>query len=355
MRTPCLSQLGAARLQTAHCVCLRLLAWFCCLALASCHAHKTELQPEAKIKTLASWQGYLGRHDSLENRIYEAPPLLIEYLQFDNMRNNYVEVPKPTKCDTEFLADMKQALTELPDPVKRQIEKHLIGIFPVAQLGSTGYSEIIGSNDTLSAIIVVDINALSRKAGDWFVWRENSCFKPDGKIAFQAVLEEPANDNRKQSMQYILLHEFGHVIGLANGFHPDWHARTTSPQVFAFSKISWETQQPDYQSKYDKHFTLRTGIRYYAFEKAILTAAQMRQSYQQLQQTDFCSLYGAKDPFEDFAETYAMYVHVVLQKKPWEVNVLESGAKQVTLNTPILDSRLKVKKQFLDDFFSHHL
>jgi len=38
--------------------------------------------------------------------------------------------------------------------------------------------------------------------------------------------------------------------------------------------------------------------------------------YRELLNSDFVSLFAATNPFDGFAQSYAMYVHVVLQGKP---------------------------------------
>ena len=46
-----------------------------------------------------------------------------------------------------------------------------------------------------------------------------------------------------------------------------------------------------------------------------------------------------------------MYVHVVMQKRPWELEVLREGKSIFRMTEPILQTRCKNKKAFLTKLF----
>jgi hypothetical protein len=55
--------------------------------------------------------------------------------------------------------------------------------------------------------------------------------------------------------------------------------------------------------------------------------------------------------YDDFAETYAMYVHVVLQKRPWKVTIKKGDEPIREITNPILNKRCKKKKRYFDEMF----
>ena len=67
--------------------------------------------------------------------------------------------------------------------------------------------------------------------------------------------------------------------------------------------------------------------------------------------TDFVSLYAATNMYDDFAETYTMYVHVILQNKPWIVRVMREGKIVREIREPILETRFIKKKEYMDELF----
>jgi hypothetical protein len=52
-----------------------------------------------------------------------------------------------------------------------------------------------------------------------------------------------------------------------------------------------------------------------------LDASQMLDVYGALEHTSFATLYAATNPFDDFAEAFASYVHSELMGKPWEIRI----------------------------------
>ncbi|MEE8542198.1 MAG: hypothetical protein V3S66_11110, partial [Desulfobacterales bacterium] len=63
------------------------------------------------------------------------------------------------------------------------------------------------------------------------------------------------------------------------------------------------------------------------------------------------SLYAATNMYDDFAETYAMYVHVVLQNRPWKIRIMKEGQTVREITNPILDKRCESKRVYMDKMF----
>jgi hypothetical protein len=244
-------------------------------------------------------------------------------------------------------------VVELPPAVRNHFNKHLVAVFLVAELGGTAYGELLNDFDNNQlGFVVLDVISLNRFANEWATWRENSPFAKNGIYELEAQIEPKENDNRKAAIQYILLHEIGHLVGVAKGAHPHWF-EGGHPQQWAFSKLSWLTLERGFKgkSKFDQAFSNRNKITFYAFQDACLSSKEIDETYRQLLETDFVSLYAATNMYDDFAETYAMYVHVVLQKKPWEVRVKKNGETIREIKNPILDLRCKIKKGYFDEMF----
>ena len=89
-------------------------------------------------------------------------------------------------------------------------------------------------------------------------------------------------------------------------------------------------------------------MRYYRFDDAELRSEDIPGVYQSLVRTDFVSLYAATNIYDDFAETYAMYVHVVIQKRPWTLSIKRDNETVVEIDRPILKERCGTKKGYLD-------
>lgn len=303
-------------------------------------------------RAAATWQNLAGK--PIRERILPAPAVLIDYLIADNQYQGYTDRPRPAVIDPVFLEDIAGAVEGIAPAARRHIRDHVVAIFLARDLGSTAYGELLrdfGANKM--GFIVLDVDALNRRANDWITWRERSPFAGSGPTQLIAGIAGPAGDTRAAAIRYILLHEIGHIVGVAKKAHSSWFDGG-DPKDFGFSAISWvaAADGKGKDSRFDAAFTQRRRITYYRFEDALLNAAQMVEIYKQLTVTDFVSLYAATNMYEDFAETYAMYVHVVLQGQSWTVDVQDqNGARVLQLVNPILETRCRAKKQYLDQWF----
>ena len=306
-------------------------------------------------RSASTWTGFSGR--AIGERIVPAPDVILDYLLKDNQVQGYTEVPKRPDVDPAFLSDIVNAVTEMPASVREHFAQHVVAIFLVKELGGTAYTELLRDVDAnKQGFIVLDVGSLSRKANEWFAWKANSPFTTKGAYKIEAEIERQANDTRKSAIQYILLHEMGHLMGVVTGAHPSWIAGG-DPQQWPFTRLSWLTLEKgfDGKSKFEKTFTNRRKLKFYAFNDAALTADQIDETYGQLLETDFVSLYAATNMYDDFAETYAMYVHLVLQKLPWKIRIIKEGKTVRALENPILEKRCEDKRKYLDKIFSSSL
>jgi len=306
-------------------------------------------QHQARLRS--TWSGLLGK--DIKERIQPAPDIIIDYLRKDNELNGYTERPEKAKVDPSFLADIHGAVDELPKVVRNHLEAHVVAVFLVEELGTTGYGELLKNFDeNRLGFIVLDVDFLNRKANEWISWRENSPFTDKGVYAVEAEIELEGNNSRKAAIQYILLHELGHLVGVAKGAHPDWFAGG-DPKHWPFTKLSWLAHESVFKgkSKYDSFFSNRDKLKFYTFQKAPLKSEAIDDIYRKLSRTDFVSLYAATNMYDDFAETYAMYVHVILQNKPWIIRVMRKGKAVREIREPILENRFIKKKEYMDELF----
>lgn len=335
---------------------LKTLTFFftACLFLTSCahHDYRETLSKqmfEHKARSLAVWSAWQTK--SIRERIVPAPDILLDYLHIDNKINGYAKVTQPATQWQSFADEVFQAIDEFPPEVKRHLNEQVIGIFLVSDLGSSAYTETIRDATPPLGLIVLDSQALNRKANEWASWKENTPFIPYTGIEARVIIESKAGDTRKNAISYIILHELGHLIGVAKGAHADWWDKGTPDDDYAFTSLSWTVRNKHLVSKWDALFQNRNRVIFYADEKSQLAGNERTGIYANLEKTDFVSLYAATGNYDDFAETYAMYVHVVLQKRPWELEVLREGTPIFRMTEPILQARCKHKRAFLAKLF----
>lgn len=296
----------------------------------------------------------------IDRRVMAAPTKLLDYLNLDNRLHDYPNRPQAPKFGRQLMQDMRDAIKEIPVAVKNLIDSHLMGIFLVRDLGGTGYTDYVYDQDhnPVGAFVVFDAEVLRQTANGWATWKENTPFRADPEIELQAAIENPADDNRKQALQYILLHELGHVASVGRDVHPrwdSWDCRTDPPGGYPFFQLSWQVKDAkdcSIISKYDHDgFSHRTDVIYYF--GARLSATAGRDVYSQLEHTNFPTLYAATSPYDDFAESFVNYVHVVLMGKPFEIRIDRNGKRQITFGACWGTQRCAVKEGMMADLFSH--
>ena len=327
------------------------------LSLSACAIHNKACLKDKldhhEIRNLSFWQGYL--QGKVEDRIDAPPEKLVEYLNMDNRLNDFPARPEAAPMPPAFRSDLRQALLELPEPVKAVVKDKLIGIFIVKDLGTTGYTEAIADErgKLVAGFIVLDISALDHAANDWATRKERTVFLDDGVYQLQVAIEDGVQNNRKNAIQFILLHELGHVVSIGERFHPSWldHPETLKAgDHYEYYSLSWRRSEDGVDlSLFEDVFPERKDVHYYG--DARLKAAQMGDIYRRLAQTNFVSLYGATNPFDDFAEAFALYVHGRLMKKPYRVMITKTGEVVSVYESCWDEQRCMAKKAVLENLF----
>ena len=307
------------------------------------------------VRALASWKAALAR--PLVDRIGNATADLIDYVRLDNLINAYPERPRATEVNPELLRDTKAALAEIAPDIQALFKGRLAGIFFLENLGSTGYTEYIRNRagQRVAAFVILDAGVLKPfNANAWASWKENTPFKPGSGYVLKALIEDPSHDNRKNAIQYILLHELGHVLSVGRNIHPPWDLpqRPAPKGTYPFLDLSW-TAVPGTDaltSRFDDAFPQRKDVVYYWGAK--LDGAQMVATYSNLEATNFPTLYAATRPGDDFAEAFASYVHVVRLGRPWRITIERDGQAAKVIESCWNQARCAHKRRLLESLLA---
>ena len=314
----------------------------------------TELRSQNPIKKMQYWKSAFNK--PVEQRIGSAPAELVDYLYLDNIAGGFPNKPQAVAIPDDFLKDVSDAIAELPIQVKHLMAKKLAGIYFVKDLGGTGYTDFIekGAVGPSAGFIVLDIDVLSKStANAWATWKERTPFNADPRYHLDATIEASGQDNRKNAIQYILLHELGHILSLGERIHPQWGQQKNKISLdrYPFALLSWENgNQNDnfYISRFEVQFPLRKNVVYYFGAK--LNGDQMASAYDQLEETNFPTLYAATSPSDDFAESFVSYVRTVMLKRPLEIRIYHDGKIAKTYNSCWEEKRCAAKRKFLERF-----
>ena len=290
----------------------------------------------------------------LEKRIGPAPPELVELLTLDNIAHGYPNRPRVSQLPADFTADVLTAFAELPSEVRRLLGARLVGIYFADDIGGTGFTDETRDADGkgVAGFVVLDPTVLMpQKANAWATWKDSTPFKPDPAWTLRTQIEPPARDDRIRAIQYILLHELGHVLSIGGDAHPSWNvapAKVGEVGRFPFFAQSWRITDGRYSTPFEAAFPQRKDVVFYFGAK--LDAASMKAVYDALERTNFPTLYAATHPGDDFAESFASYVHVVMMKRPYQVRIENAGKMVKTYGACWDQPRCAGKRRYLEDF-----
>ncbi|MES3021517.1 MAG: hypothetical protein V4857_08005 [Pseudomonadota bacterium] len=305
------------------------------------------------IKKKFYWRGAFGI--KLESRFASAPPELVRYLTINNIGGGIANRPESAAIPPDFRNEVRAAIAELPDSIKKLLDDKLAGIYFVRDLGGTGFTDYIdgGVFSADAGYIVLDIDVLTKyTANAWATWKENTPFRTDPQYRLDVRIEQADSNNRKNAIQYLLLHEVAHVLSIGEKFHPRWDRYLDAKTNLAdtpFTNHSWAIDKKfNFFSRFDSTFPLRKDVVYYFGAK--LNGEHMVPAYEQLQSTNFPTLYAATKPGDDFAESLVSYVHTVIQKRPLEVRIYRKNALVKTYTSCWEEARCAGKRKILERF-----
>jgi hypothetical protein len=128
-------------------------------------------------------------------------------------------------------------------------------------------------------------------------------------------------------------------------FLPRWWEPVPAA-AFPFLDLSWGVNAAGRFVPWDGlGFELRGAVDFYGANKLVSDAIVT--AYAGLEGSDFPSLYGATNPYDDFAECFASYVHSEMLGRPYLLQVDYDGVPQATLDSFWASPRSHAKRAFM--------
>lgn len=283
---------------------------------------------------VSTWdQSLLGR--PLPARIEPATEPLLDYIRRWNESDGFQAVPKPARMDAKDKEALARELANLPPPVLKLLQKHVITIATVEDLGGSAMAGAAfdDKGEFPFGFLILDINMFKRNANQWISYKENTVFQPEPGTSYNVILEPEVSNTRIAGMRFVILHELGHIIAQVTRSLPAFTDRRPDVNKFPFARTFDE-------------FPLRKRIKFYA-DKPPFSVKEAEKLYDEFSPTRFPTLYSCVDEEEDFSETFALYIHTVLMKKPYEVKLIEKGKTTLLARDRILLPQMKEKRDFI--------
>lgn len=282
---------------------LRLLLVLWMSLLLSCERRPTSLDEHRR---------HPGRQRSshpvpapaLVDRVGNLQGAVLDYLVADGARNGIAARPRPHTLTTTERNVVAATLAGLPPEVRVLAERFVAAIYFAQDLGTSGWAEFFDP-PARQSFLVFDQVVLHETANAWATRRERSGFTTGADIRVE--LAEPATDAPGGAFRFIFLHELGHAVAHGLRLLPTW-VDSSGPGFPYVGVVAGE-----------EPFT--PAVPFYAAGGKLLPASEARNVYARWSVSPHATLYATLDLQEDFAETFASYIHVSLLQQPYRISV----------------------------------
>lgn len=293
-------------------------------------------------------------YTKLEKNWYDRAKIITdEHLSFAQRMNeieNFPTIPQKATNIQEMSNLIKEIQSNLPPEIISILNKHLFGLFFCKNLGSTGLvSYIYNKNEVVGGFIIIDVDHINRSANDWITNKELSVFDTE-ELKLQLTIHNDKKNNSIYALQYILLHELGHIFSIVNHLFPEPTQENVNYSDLAILKDVWINKD---KSKYDDTLPLRNQIRFYS-NKRVNLDKNWTQIYPNLKTTKFPTLYSVVDPEEYIAELFVSYVHCVILKEPWTLKILSNSSEIYEMGNGILDDTNKSERKLIQSLIDKY-
>jgi hypothetical protein len=120
---------------------------------------------------------------------------------------------------------------------------------------------------------------------------------------------------------------------------------------FSFLRISWTNADNWHYSAYPREqFSWSDRLVYYGEPQ--LRATRMETVYRDLSRTRFASLYSTTNPWDDFAEAFALYVHTQIEHRPYRITISHDGQEVLQYRSCWEEKRCESKRPYIEQLLA---
>jgi len=296
----------------------------------------------ATAQTTAFWDDYFKLHP--QTLVSSSPQELTDLVAEWNKTDHYNGHPAPDENYSEVSGDIEAALKQIPKSVFDLMKNKFFGVFVARDLGCTALGITIydGLDHPTGGLILVDAKRIHQTANGWQTEHQNLFFdikkgKLEGTIASQKA------NTHITALRWILSHELGHLI---SGFYPNLND---------FRTLSWlpgSSEQP--LSRFEDNFPHRPEIQNVRAGAKLFREDDFLPIYHGLEQTNFPTLYAAANRFEDFSESLAAYIDVVIYHEPYKVKYTLNGKLKKTFESCFVKKTCPDKMDYFKKLLTVH-
>jgi len=300
----------------------------------------------------ASLWGDDWRGKPLVERARILPAEIAKSLHGESFGIGLVASAVPAENAEYILDDLRAAIESIPESVQRLVERRLIGVYLVQGMKLKGGLNAAGlafpTKDFFrqysGTVIFIDAESADSNPNQALAGLSFVPLDRYGYFSLEPELAGSGSNDRVTTLRTVLLHELGHLIDRDREITPEsFNYGAVAEPGCGFTCLSWERRwrQRNGDQLRKAFGNLRHGaIKEYVFD--------LPKTLQALKRSNFPSLYGAMLPEEDFADSFAMYVHTVMLGLPWEITFRVNGEIKAEIGSCYTEGRCPRKREFFD-------
>jgi len=261
----------------------------------------------------------------------QRPPVDRIGLDAELLDERYPRTPR-RPIPPQTMQALRRAIERLPPPVAQAFQRHVCRLVLVTGLRVLG-SIVMSKDDPEHGLIALNLDYLDQSADAWMSFKEASYFSPAPDLAILGHLA--ADEDRGALLEFTITHELGHVLDSVG---------SESPEVGAFHEISWPRDDSLEGLRLVPYAQLR--------DWKPVQDRWVEDLYRFVATSSFPSLTSLSNRNEDFADSLALYVHVVLAGRPFSVRVYRGDVLTAQLDSCWNEPRCEAKRTALEAILS---
>lgn len=238
--------------------------------------------------------------------------------------------PSPRSVPRQLAVDLTKAVKGLPRPFAKLFRKHVCAVVLMHGAPMSGTLMPL-AGDRSHSVILLNVDNLSLPPNEWLSFKESSAFEPAPERFIRGKMAHPDENVRSVLLEFLLVHELSHVVDQA--FPED-------PLIQEFKRVSWPRRDALVISPFI-HYPQRVNAQ-------PLPDAQLEPYYDLIAQGAFASPATVANAKEDFADSVATFLHTVLRRRPWQLEVLRNGKVVRKLQTCWAEPRCADKRRIVE-------
>lgn len=321
----------------------------------------------------STWKAIGQLEKPLEERLVDLAPgsslLALSYMDlfFSFGKGVRQPLPKAMPSDVSLRNDLHQAIETLPENVKKLLSPYLAAIIPITNVPVNGLAALVLDEQQIQrgGISYLNVDRLNKKMNDWWTAKEFSTYATNAndRFALDAEIDpNPVHNTRVMAIQFILIHELGHILAYGINAFPRWDILPTTYNVgdYPYIDISWEQKngmEVLNNAQMSAFGAFAGKLVYFKDSNSLkkLTNSDLPGVFKSLQNSSFITPYSTIDPHEDFADFFALYILINTLKLKPSFTVKDSNGSilhKYKLYESIYESRFDSKRIFVENILS---